>query len=247
MNRESLLFKNLEQYLQTYKADRSNKELIDIYNREEGCSISQDLLIRLIDKKLKLFSNFESGRCYDFVSIGISDINAEYIRLPKDETTRWVKKAAISFMFNTSLHEYYKSIYVLDENMISNMFSGVFLPEEVVQDYTSAFRIRALHVTSEKEPRFIERVATDEIIENTRKANELIEKARLPAYFVKNQRFLTMTEQKVLENKSMGRISLSDMSYQRMRFLEGVLINRVELERFEYNCMLMFAQQEMET
>ena len=105
MNRNSQMHHNLNNYLTEANNDRYNKEMVSCYAREINFHISHSLLYHTMKKYMANFEKYSAGRCYDFSTCRIADIDAEYIMLPRNSCYQWLKKIVLAFIFRTILKE----------------------------------------------------------------------------------------------------------------------------------------------
>lgn len=144
----------------TLSVNRYNKELVCIYNKEVDLHISPKFLCETIKREMANFVKCGAGNCFDEISLSIADIDAEFIRLPKKEATKWAKSLAISFLSSTSLHEAPGPGYMIICYPEFGTINQVVLPEEVFSLFISSLSSHMLYEIAEQEPLFCEKVVS---------------------------------------------------------------------------------------
>lgn len=124
---------------------RYNRELVENYNREINFHISNSLLYYSLSKNMANFEKFTAGRCYDFITCNIADIEAEYIRIPKVECFKWFKKSIVSFLFKNVLYFEIDQIHIYESKRSkADLITDVTLSDEILHDYRSSIEVRTL-------------------------------------------------------------------------------------------------------
>jgi len=120
------------------------------------------------------------------------------------------------------------------------------LPDEVLHDYSVSVAVGTLHENMLKEALISYKRVSREMIENVNWAKMVVEKVGLPMNYVKNANVLTMGDSHVMEKKSVLKSTkLVEQCEKRMKLLEGIHVNRLQLEYLEYNRMLERANENL--
>ena len=126
MHRTSLFFESkFGQYLTTLTNDRFNKEVIYSYKKESKVQISDILLNSAVRKHASDFERYNGGGDYSFVSCGIADLEAEYIRLPQSNCIEWARMRI----------QYNISNIISSINSLNDIFYGNISMEYIHRDY----------------------------------------------------------------------------------------------------------------
>jgi hypothetical protein len=248
MSKDSPFFYHLNQVLVENKNDRYNKELFHAYEREVTFHISHSLLFHSLTKYMANFEKYEAGRCYDFNSYSIADIDAEYIRIPKTESFEWFKKSTMNFMFKSILSDNMSSILRYNsEGRNQDFLIEMLISEDVSHDYKVSVIINAFHTSICKESKKIDDVKQSnllEMINNAKNARSIVTKIGMPKNYAKNEHLMTKRVKAALNKKSLGLSSMIiDITENRIKLFEGIQLSKMQLGDFEYNEMMKDALQ----
>ena len=235
---------NLESFLTSHMDDRYNKELINSYNKEVNIHISHILLVGSIRKHMANFTKFGAGNVYEFDSVGIADIDAEFIRIPKYDCIEWYKRSVFSFLAKAVLREQTDQLYKID--FLSSgreFFVEVWPSEDIQHDYKNARCIYTLHTpVGNKQLKWINQDITKmkDMKKNTQECKEIVVKnLGIQPNYVKNGHLLNRELTNTLLNKNIVERShqLSIRASGYINKFQEIQINKLESNLLLFNSM----------
>jgi hypothetical protein len=195
------------------------------------------------------FERYNIGKCFDFNSVNIADIEAEFLRIPKYICHHWFKKSVLMFIFNTILNdnpnELFRYIFTNKNDLIINILEA----EDVLSDYQTSLSMCTLHTKMVAEKDYLDKTfsgVVEALKKNVREAEVVANKLNLDSSYVKNSGLLNRKNTFIL-NKSMINKSdkLLQYSTERQDLFEDIQINKLYVEPIEYNELLEEAQSYM--
>ena len=242
MNRNSQMYHNLNSYLTEINNDRYNKELVASYTREINFHISHSLLFHTMKKYMANFEKCSAGRCYDFSSCRIADIDAEYIMLSRNSCYQWFKKIVLSFIFRTVLREAsinsLESVSPYSKNTINEYLNCQLLYDQ----YNDSLILNSLHsnIMTEKSKLDLNyRASISDMVKSVKNAKAICAKINLPSNYSKNDHLLNRKGNIILDKKQIAKSEQVRFSTDKyISNFSGFFINKLEFSDYVYNATL---------
>jgi hypothetical protein len=229
--------------------DRYNKELVDFYTKGIHVHISHVLLVSSLTKHMANFTKFGAGGVYDYEPVGVADIDAEFIRIPKYECIEWYKRSILSFLAKAVLRDNKEELYRMRKSKTDKgLFVDAVSSEDILSDYQVASAIKTLHFDfTDKDFDLVKQnmERMDKMAQNTVDGKAVLNQIGLSINYLKNTQLLNQsTTNALMDKKSIQRSQLLFKSANSsIEYIQDIQINKLDVNLLVFDKFLFTSRQ----